>query len=240
MFTAALIGPDGAGKTTVGRRLEATLTVPVRYLYMGVNVTSGSVVLPTTRLIRQIRRVMKTRAAEGTSRETASAPHLPRRGPAAVLTAMRAGLRLANLLAEECLRSGLARYHRRRGEIVLFDRWSPADYTASDARRAGMGESRSERIHRAVLQRLCPRPDLVIYLDAPAEVLFAREGEGTLEQLEYQRQQYLKLRGILEPFVTVDASRPTDAVVRDVAGRIEAFYRERADRHAALTRAGMG
>ena len=33
-FTVALIGPDGAGKTTVARALEEALPFPVEYLYM--------------------------------------------------------------------------------------------------------------------------------------------------------------------------------------------------------------
>src|SRR6266571_1664289 len=52
MFTVALIGPDGAGKTTIGRRLEQTLPLPVRYVYMGINYEASNHVLPTTRLIR--------------------------------------------------------------------------------------------------------------------------------------------------------------------------------------------
>ncbi len=38
MLTLALVGPDGAGKTTVARRLEQELDPSVKYLYMGVSV----------------------------------------------------------------------------------------------------------------------------------------------------------------------------------------------------------
>jgi shikimate kinase len=31
-FTVALIGPDGAGKTTVARRLQRELALPVEYV----------------------------------------------------------------------------------------------------------------------------------------------------------------------------------------------------------------
>ena len=51
MTTVALIGPDGAGKTTVARKLADVLPVPVRYLYMGVSTDSSNVMLPTTRII---------------------------------------------------------------------------------------------------------------------------------------------------------------------------------------------
>ena len=55
-FTVALIGPDGAGKTTVARRLGDVLLLPVTYLYMGVNPDSSNVLLPTTRLVHAFRR----------------------------------------------------------------------------------------------------------------------------------------------------------------------------------------
>jgi ABC-type branched-subunit amino acid transport system ATPase component len=54
MFTVALIGPDGAGKTTIGRRIEHTLPLPVKYVYMGVNLDSSNHMLPTTRLLKSI------------------------------------------------------------------------------------------------------------------------------------------------------------------------------------------
>ena len=55
-FTLALIGPDGAGKTTVARRLAEVLPLPVTYLYMGVSPESSNLLLPTTRLVHAIRR----------------------------------------------------------------------------------------------------------------------------------------------------------------------------------------
>ncbi|MGH3091699.1 MAG: hypothetical protein ACRDOG_05135, partial [Gaiellaceae bacterium] len=55
-FTVALIGPDGAGKTTVARRLEGSLEGPVKYLYMGVNPDASNHLLPTTRLAHALKR----------------------------------------------------------------------------------------------------------------------------------------------------------------------------------------
>ena len=58
MTTVALIGPDGAGKTTVARKLADVLPVPVRYLYMGVSTDSSNVMLPTTRITRRVKRAL--------------------------------------------------------------------------------------------------------------------------------------------------------------------------------------
>jgi hypothetical protein len=59
MFTVALIGPDGAGKTTVGRKLIESFPLPITYLYMGVNDASSNRMLPTTRLARRIKKALR-------------------------------------------------------------------------------------------------------------------------------------------------------------------------------------
>jgi thymidylate kinase len=76
-----------------------------------------------------------------------------------------------------------------------------------------------------MLARFYPRPDFVICLDAPAEVLFARKGEGTLALLERRRQEYLHLRDVVKHFATVDATQSEDEVAREAADLIWDFYR---------------
>jgi thymidylate kinase len=115
----------------------------------------------------------------------------------------------------------LASLHRRRGSIVVFDRHFFADYYAYDV--APRRRSASRRLHGFVLSRLYPKPDLVVYLDAPAEVLLERKGEGTLESLTRRRQEYLALARVLQRFAVVDAARPLDQVTRDVVELIRAF-----------------
>jgi thymidylate kinase len=63
--------------------------------------------------------------------------------------------------------------------------------------------------------RLYPRPDLVILLDAPAEVLHARKQEVPLEETAHQRETYLELVRSLPNGHVVDASRPIHKVVAD-------------------------
>jgi thymidylate kinase len=224
MFSIALIGPDGAGKTTIGRRLEYTLPMPVKYLYMGVNSDSSNVMLPTTRLIHAVKRAL------GVKPDVAGPPDPNRVKPRPKglvkqgVAGLRSGLRLVNRLSEEWFRQGLAWYYQRRGYIVLFDRHFFSDYYAYDIANNGPSRPFSRRIHGFMLEHVYPQPDLVIYLDAPAEVLLARKGEGTVEALERRRQDYLQLRDLVKHFVTVDATQPADKVVCDVAELIRDFY----------------
>lgn len=75
-----------------------------------------------------------------------------------------------------------------------------------------------------MLSKIYPKPDLVIYLDAPAEVLFARKGEGTIALLEERRKAYLQMGTLLPHFVVVDASQPEDDVLRQVSDTILRFH----------------
>ena len=220
MTTVALIGADGAGKTTVANRLPDLLPVPVRYLYMGVSTDSSNVMLPTTRITRRVKRAL------GAPPDTAGPPdHGPRRPrPRSFLRRrmadLRAAARLGNRFAEEWYRQWLAWRWQRAGAVVLFDRHFFADYHAYDLQ--GADRSWSQRLHGFVLGRLYPRPDLVVYLDAPGEVLLARKGEGTAEALERRRDEYRSIRGHVPHFVEVDATRPIDEVTEQVARAIEA------------------
>ncbi len=67
----------------------------------------------------------------------------------------------------------------------------------------------------------------MIYLDAPAEVLFARKGEGTIEALERRRQEYMSLQGVVKHFALVDATQPQEVVAREVTNLIRDFYNQR-------------
>ncbi len=82
----------------------------------------------------------------------------------------------------------------------------------------------SSRIHGFVLDRLYPKPDLIILLDAPAELLYARKGEGTPALLERRRQEYLQLKNRIEHFAVVDASQPEDVVAQQVMALIDDFH----------------
>jgi thymidylate kinase len=206
-FTVALIGCDGAGKTTVARALERDAALPVRYLYMGVAPESSNRQLPTTRLAHAAKRDRTGRRRGGRT---------------------RAALRLVNRLAEEWYRQLIAEGYRARGAIVVFDRHFLADYHAFDV--AGEARPLSRRIHGWMLARAYPRPDLVVFLDAPPEVLHARKGEGTLHSLTRRRADYRGLaeaRAVGGEFAIVSATQPLGAVVDEVRSLIRDFAARR-------------
>jgi thymidylate kinase len=220
-FTVALIGADGAGKTTVARMLEDELALPARYIYMGVNWEASNYLLPTTRLVHAIRRARGAGGDSGGPPERPTAP-VRRPLPKRLLRGAWSAASLVNRLAEEWYRQLLAWSYVRRGFVVVFDRHFFSDYHAHDV--AGLGHRTFDRhVHGFLLARVYPKPNLVVFLDAPPELLFERKGEGTVDALERRRHDYLALAESTPEFITVDASRPLDEVVRAVASEIESF-----------------
>jgi thymidylate kinase len=216
MATVALIGPDGAGKTTLARQLVDALGVPAAYLYMGINLEASNVMLPTTRLVLEIKRRLGGRPDLSGWRDADTSAGAGRGG-----TSVRSLARVANQIAEEWFRLAIATYHQLRGRIVVFDRHFFIDYHAYDvAARRDRRLPLARRLHGLMLARLYPRPDMVVMLDAPAEVLLGRKGEGTLDSIDRRRREYLAVRDAVPRFAVVDASRTPEAILADVVSVI--------------------
>jgi thymidylate kinase len=226
MVTVALIGPDGSGKTTVSNRLQTELGLPVTSIYMGVNLYQSGVMLPHTRLILRLRGLLDGDDADATSDIETPRPR-PTTAPGRALASARSSLRLANWLAEEAYRLWVARRHTRRGRVVIFDRHFFADFFVADISADGAARPLGRRVHGFMLQRVFPKPDLVVCLDAPAEVLYARKPEGTLERVRRKREESLAALSALPQCLVVDATRPPDEVVTEVATAIRALYERR-------------
>jgi thymidylate kinase len=223
MLTVALIGADGSGKTTVSKRLQAELGLPVRSIYMGVNKYSSNVLLPHTRLIVNLRRMRYGDAPEAASDiERFRAP--PKTVPRRALASAMSFLRLANSLAEEAYRLWVAHRDTRRGRVVIFDRHFFADFFAADISGHGGPRPLPRRIHGFMLQHVFPKPDFVVCLDAPAEVLYARKPEGTLERVRKKREELLAALDAMPHSLVVDATSPPDEVVSEVATAVRSLY----------------
>lgn len=216
MATVALIGPDGAGKTTLARMLEASASLRCRYLYMGVDIGASNVALPTSRVAEWIKNRRRGGPEPGGPGDPARSRHGEdgARGTRRAIRATRAWLRLANRIAEELYRQLVAAVYQLRGFVVLYDRHFVFDF--DDAIEANKPDSLDRRLHRRFLAHVYPRPDVVIFLDAPGAVLYARKGESTVVELERRRQAYLRQGASMPGFVRVDATLPLEDVYREI------------------------
>jgi len=167
----ALLGPDGAGKSTLTEGLAQSLPIPVATIYMGLY------------------------------------PQNAKKPKRAV-----PGLGFAGLMVGSWRRYLKGRGQQARGRLVLFDRY-PYDALLPARRRLNP----LKRLRRALLARSCPAPDVVIILDAPAELLHARKGEHTVEILDQQRQAYRTLRDRLPHAALVNAAAGADEVRCEVS-----------------------
>lgn len=180
--SVAVLGPDGAGKSTVADGIHSSSLFPVRRVYMGL--------------------YQKKRGKRGAGK-------LP-------------GVGFAGLLLTQWKRYLTARYHQGSGRLVIFDRYA-YDALLPSSRPLSL----PRRVRRWLLARTCPPPDLVVLLDAPAETLFARKGEHSVEVLEQQRQSYLALKSRIPQMVVVDATNGIDATRRSVSSLIWQSYLRR-------------
>lgn len=226
-FTVALVGADGAGKSTISRALEqAPLPAPVKTIYMGVNLEASSLMLPTTRLLLAAKRARGGRPdlVASSLKQPSDAGAPPGRD---LRRSARDGARLSVWMGEEWLRQLVASCYGARGFIVIFDRHFFADYYFTDIATAKAGRGLFARLHGWMLLHAYPKPDLVICLDAPAEVLYLRKPESSAEWLEQRRQQYLKLADIVPAFVVIDVDRPLDEVIAKAVDNISSHWKAR-------------
>lgn len=218
MFTVTIIGPDGVGKTTVVSRVREELPMPVKYVYMGDNVESSNYILPTARWWKR-RNLAKSKAAK-----TQAAPN-HRNGAASAnpLRVVKKSIGFINRILDVWYRYLVAGYFVRRGFVVLLDRHFTYDYYHFDINPENGRPSLKRRLNGFLLKHTLPDPDLVICLDAPAEVIFKRKGEFSVEYIESRRRQYRSLESIAKNFALVDANRPLEVVVQNVCDIITDF-----------------
>ncbi len=197
-FSVALLAPDGAGKSTLAKELTRDAYLRARLIYMGTNIDASTVGLPTTRWLHE---QLKSRRNGATKKK--SPPRIILKGAAFV-----------NRLVEQWYRAGVAIGHLLRGRLVVFDRYIYDSWLNKPPATAW------KRLRRKLFESLCPRPDLVILLDAPGQMLFERKGEHTPEWLEKQRRAYLALQDHVPQMRIVDATQQAEAVKREVTAMI--------------------
>ena len=195
MTSVALVGPDGAGKTTVARLVGDALP-EAAYLYCGTNPEMGDL-LWTTRVAARLR--------GGVSHGVPMAAGPSHRQP------LVAWVRTVVWLTEELARGRKARSLARDAPLVLRDRDFLVDRLAMPGDHPA-----HERFHRWVLARWYPAPDTTVVLDVDPAVAFARKGELDPDELAQRRAGYRALGDVLPDVVVVDAGRAPDQVAADV------------------------
>lgn len=99
---------------------------------------------------------------------------------------------------------------------VLFDRYH-GDLLVDPRRYRYGGPSSLARL----ATHLMPQPDLVIFLDAPPEVLLSRKQEVGIEALAAARTKYLDFCQPTPRALIIDASQPLVAVIANTIQAIE-------------------
>ena len=109
-----------------------------------------------------------------------------------------------------CVRPALV-----RSTFVTFDRYF-SDVIADPKRvRYGGPEWLSRLVNRFI-----PQPDLLIILDAAADVLWSRKQEVAFLELTELRERYLQIAASSRNAVVIDASQPLWKVIADTEARI--------------------
>ena len=196
-MSAALLGPDGAGKSSLARRLAEDRYLRARVVYMGTNPEASTLGSPLSRWLH-------ARLKAATPRGTRTLP-------------LRA-LNFLNTVAEEWWRSIAARWHVLRGRCVVFDRY------VYDAHAVAGAPSWRAKLRRRLSTLLAPVPDFTFVLDAPGDMLYRRKGEHSPEQLEQQRMRYCKLAAVLPRAFVVSTTGNETLTQRKVTDLIWKYY----------------
>lgn len=188
-FHVVLLGPDGAGKSSTIAALEASLAP----LFSRTEVKGFA---PT------LRQILKRRPS------STATPHAlkPRSLPTSLL---RAGWWSVFALASHVT----LRAEKTRSMLVLNDRHF-IDILVDPVRYRYGGP----RWVLKAVAKLMPRPDAIILLHGPAEILQARKKELTVEETARQCRDYLALVSALPNAHVIDATQPFAAVVSEATG----------------------
>lgn len=204
-FCVTLLAPDGAGKTTLAQALIHDAQLHARSIYTGTNVDAKGIWLPTSRWLDKRVRALDT---------TETRQFHPRQ-------ILFKALHFINRLVEVWYRLSVATFHMLCGKIVVFDRY------IYDSWLTPRSMTPWKRLRRWLLEAPWPTPDIVIFLDAPGQMLYQRKGEHTPEWLERQRFAYIGLKQRIPHMVIVDATRTANEVRCNVTSLIWNHYRTR-------------
>lgn len=222
MSSVALIGGDGAGKTSIARHLVEDPELRTKYLYLGMSAQSGDHLLPTSRLFLALRRRAYRQEAgsrsSGKERIPASEYEYSGRKRGSVWVTAR----LVNRFLEAWYRQVISFLYQLRGYTVVYDRHLLFDAGIFDS--SLRPRRLTERAYRWTMASFYPKPDLVILLDASGDVLHSRKGEASPEYLDRETRRYLAQANGARRFVRLDARKPLTEVQDEVRSIVVALH----------------
>lgn len=177
-LVVGVLGPAGAVKTTLLRRLGENFPVPSRYVSLG---------------------------KAGPGRWDVWFTRIPGGRPGRHVIGQLHG-------------AVAARYHYRRGRLVLVDRPAYDTLLPDEAGTRAGGPTETARSEAALTVALAPEPDVLLVLDAPGEVMFAGSGGHPPEVLEQWRRAQLETARRLPNTWVVDAAQPQPLLQRVATG----------------------
>ena len=132
------------------------------------------------------------------------------------------GLAQALRLPTAWLRYLTAAGAQLRGHLVVFDRY------VHDARRPPTGPYLPlKRVYLWVLAHCVPHPDVVLLLDLPGAVSYARKAENSVAEGDLERAEFRAIAAQLPGVHVIDATQPADAVRADAMRVVWARCRRR-------------
>ena len=192
---AALIGPDGAGKTTLARRLSDSLAdAPFRRT---VIYHSGFNILPRLRTVFQ--KLTRTRLINSASDQE---------GPdkcTQPLSVARTMFYLLYYSVDYLLGRVLLRRARFNSHLILFDRYFYNYYYQQ-------GYSAMPWLILDLFRAIAPRPDIILSLRADPRVIHARKDDLDQAEIERQLSAIERLSSKLSniPVVTLRTDQPEE------------------------------
>ncbi|MEM3434358.1 MAG: hypothetical protein QXP27_09335, partial [Candidatus Methanomethyliaceae archaeon] len=197
-LVVVVLGPDGAGKSTLVDNLQEQLQGPFR----------------RTAVLHFKPRLFGKKGPGAPVTDPHGKP--PRSLPASIA-------KLAYYLASYLLGYWLRiRPLLVKSTLVLFDRYY--DDLLVDPRRYRYG---APMWLAHFVQRRIQRPDLFLILDVPEQQLVARKREVPWEELGRQREAYRRLAEALPNAILVDGSLPAEAVAQNAREIVLDFLHER-------------
>lgn len=206
--TVALLGGDGAGKSTIAQLLVEDPELHFTAVYMGPSLDSASHLLPTSRVARWLKRVVGSKRSK-TKPTSDTAAQRRRRTPLPRLV-----VRSVGQYSEVVHRELRVWVERRRGLDVVFDRHIlhelslyPDPATVSERFRNG---------YVRLLRMTCRRPDLTVLLHADPATLLARKGETDARYLRERNEGWRDQIENDASATIIDATTPLDEVYASV------------------------